>query len=308
MLADSVIIEGLTAAASLPRIEYVFDIGSDSGRLPQRRADGPPITVAQTLTLLVEHVPRAGGRYRGAGRRTLWPYQMLADEPQPDVFLADLADGGSDGWSNRGVENAGDDVARIQLVRRDLVGNGVGCRVQHLVGDVAQVAVEQPAEEPRESEHVVDLIGEVASPGGHDSRMLLRLHRVDFRDGVGQPEDDRILGHVRHVLAVEQVGSRDSDEDVSADQHLLEEPVRFSGLVFSTSQRRMSDEPSGASYTAPLLSQPMIMVAPCRFSSRMIADPAAPTPEMTNLTLEMSLRTTRNALISAASTTIAVPC
>ncbi len=88
----------------------------------------------------------------------------------------------------------------------------------------------------------------------------------------------------------------------------LREPLRFSALVFSTSHRRMSEDPSGASYTAPLLSQPMIMVAPCRFSSRMIAEPAAPTPEITNRTSEMSLFTTRSALINAASTTMAVPC
>ena len=52
----------------------------------------------------------------------------------------------------------------------------------------------------------------------------------------------------------------------------------------------------------------MIVVAPWRSSSRMIADPAAPTPETTNDTSAMSLSTTRSALISAASTTIAVPC
>jgi hypothetical protein len=28
--------KGLTVVTSLPRIEYVFDIGSDSSRLPQR--------------------------------------------------------------------------------------------------------------------------------------------------------------------------------------------------------------------------------------------------------------------------------
>ena len=58
-------------------------------------------------------------------------------------------------------------------------------------------------------------------------------------------------------------------------------PDRFSAFVWSTSQRRIGDEPSGASHTAPLLSQPMIVVAPCRSSSRMIAEPAAPTPETT---------------------------
>ena len=52
----------------------MFDIGSVSSRFPQRRVRVEPPSFPHSsappkLTLLVEHIPRAGGRYRGAGRR-----------------------------------------------------------------------------------------------------------------------------------------------------------------------------------------------------------------------------------------------
>jgi hypothetical protein len=78
-----------------------------------------------------------------------------------------------------------------------------------------------------------------------------------------------------------QVRSRDADE-TSARRALFERARGFSTLVSPPANAACAEDPSGASYTAPLLSQPMILVAPCRFNSRMIAEPAAPTPEITN--------------------------
>ena len=52
----------------------------------------------------------------------------------------------------------------------------------------------------------------------------------------------------------------------------------------------------------------MIEPAPWACSSRMMAWPAAPTPDTTTETSCSRLPTTRSALVSAASTTIAVPC
>ena len=52
----------------------------------------------------------------------------------------------------------------------------------------------------------------------------------------------------------------------------------------------------------------MMSVKPWWCSSWMIARPAAPTPQTTTRTSFGSFFTTRSALVSAASTTIAVPC
>ena len=66
--------------------------------------------------------------------------------------------------------------------------------------------------------------------------------------------------------------------------------------------------PSLPRYTAPLMSQEITFRAPALSSSLSTAVPAAPAPAMTILTSDSSLPTTRSALVSAASTTMAVPC
>jgi hypothetical protein len=52
------------------------------------------------------------------------------------------------------------------------------------------------------------------------------------------------------------------------------------------------------------------MTSPTPWASRsfMIAVPAAPAPETTTRTSDSALPTTRSALVSAASTQMAVPC
>ena len=59
---------------------------------------------------------------------------------------------------------------------------------------------------------------------------------------------------------------------------------------------------------APCRSYAMMSPTPWRSSSFMIAVPAAPAPETTTRTSARCLPTTRSALVSAASTQIAVPC
>ena len=58
----------------------------------------------------------------------------------------------------------------------------------------------------------------------------------------------------------------------------------------------------------PLLSKAMMLLAPESIKSFRIATPAAPAPLSTIFTFERSLFTKRSALMSAARTTIAVPC
>ncbi len=88
----------------------------------------------------------------------------------------------------------------------------------------------------------------------------------------------------------------------------LSVPSWREGLVFWAIQLRYWSSPSCPACTAPLRPQPMISPAPWAFSSRMIALPAAPTPDTTIRQSSIRLSSTRSAFDSAASTTIAVPC
>ena len=66
---------------------------------------------------------------------------------------------------------------------------------------------------------------------------------------------------------------------------------------------------SSPAWIAPLRSQATMWPTPCACSSRMMACPAAPTPQTTIAdVLDVACPTTRSALVRAARTTIAVPC
>ena len=98
--------------------------------------------------------------------------------------------------SNPFVKRIRNDIIRGELGRIDEVRNRVSGRDLHLVVDVACAHIERPAEDARESENVVDLIGEVASPGADDRcTRLLRELRHDLRNGICHREEDRIFGH-----------------------------------------------------------------------------------------------------------------
>ena len=84
-------------------------------------------------------------------------------------------------------------------------------------------------------------------------------------------------------------------------------PERFSKLVLSTSHRRMSEDPSGASYTA------LAVAADDHGRPLSLQQPDDRRPRRTDTGDDESdfrdvLGTTRSALISAPNTTIAVPC
>ena len=86
------------------------------------------------------------------------------------------------------------------------------------------------------------------------------------------------------------------------------EPVTLSSLVCSASQASSPVSPSRPRWTTPSMSATTTCAAPAASSSLMIAVPAAPAPDMTIRTSAIRLSTTRRALKSAASTTMAVPC
>src|SRR3954447_9241176 len=79
---------------------------------------------------------------------------------------------GGDGGVHLGMEDAGDDVVRVQLALGDRGGDGLGGGDQQGVGDRVRRGVQQSAEHSGEGQHVVDLVRVVRPPGGHHARVL----------------------------------------------------------------------------------------------------------------------------------------
>ena len=80
------------------------------------------------------------------------------------------------------------------------------------------------------------------------------------------------------------------------------------GLVTAASSRWAGERVSSPSASAPSRSTTTTSTAPAASSRVTIAVPAAPAPETTMRTSPSAFLTQRRALVSAASTTIAVPC
>ena len=120
------------------------------------------------------------------------------------------------------VEDAGDDVFGAEFGVADAAGDGFGGRHFHAFGDGVGAAVEGTAEDAREAEDVVDLVGVVAAAGGHDGDVGGGLFGHDFGDGVRHGEDDWVFGHALQVLDVEHTGSGEADEDVCTFDHFGE--------------------------------------------------------------------------------------
>ncbi len=101
----------------------------------------------------------------------------------------------------------------------------------HLVVDLGGADIERPAENPRERQHVVDLIRQIASPGRRDRRaMRLGLIRKDLRNRVRTGKDDRILCHRLHHLPGQHARSGDSDENVRPPDGLGERTDNMGGI------------------------------------------------------------------------------
>ena len=116
------------------------------------------------------------------------------------------------------VEGAGHD-ARLGQVAGDDVGQRLGGGELHPLGDRGGPHVERAAEDAGEGEHVVDLVGVVAAPGGDDRGVPVGDLGVRPRGRVGQREDDRVVGHRGHRLLGHRPAGH-ADEDVGAGQRV----------------------------------------------------------------------------------------
>src|SRR3990170_7308072 len=99
------------------------------------------------------------------------------------------------GRSNLLVEYARNDVFGPELLLGHAGGDGMRRRELHLVVDEPGADVEEPAEEAREAEHVVDLVRVVAAPGSHDLHVTQGLLWLDLGHRVGHREDDAVARH-----------------------------------------------------------------------------------------------------------------
>src|SRR6185503_3565650 len=124
-------------------------------------------------------------------------------------------------------------VQRRDRVRHVLLGEQRECtrrRHLHLFIDFGRADIQRAAENEREAEDVVDLIGIVAASRRDDRVVPHRAYffRQNFRNGIRQREDDRMLGHRLDHLARDGAGNREADEHVGADERVLDRArVRF---------------------------------------------------------------------------------
>ena len=88
----------------------------------------------------------------------------------------------------------------------------------HRLVDAGGAGVESATEDVGKTEHVVDLVGEIAAAGGHDhvAAGFQRQFGMNLRVRVGQGKDDRTVGHGRQHLGAEDVGAGHADEHVRA--------------------------------------------------------------------------------------------
>ena len=212
--------------------------------------------------------------------------------------------------ATRGSSGARHDARPARRSSATTVGDRVGGGDLHRLGDRGRAGVERAPEDARERQHVVDLVGEVAAPGGDDRRVARGDRRVHLGRRVGQREDRPARRHPGQRRLVDRAAG-DADEDVGAAQRLGDpagDPARVgrsrparpcsrAGRPGRRAARRGSRQT-----TAPALTAGRDAASWCT------ATPAAPAP-LTTMRRSASLRSSSNAALrSAASTTIAVPC
>ncbi len=110
---------------------------------------------------------------------------------------------------------AGDFFADVGLGQ---IGNLAHAGELHGLGDLGGAAVQCTSEDVREAQDVVDLVGVVRTAGGDDAVRACGFGQfgADFGFGVGQGQDDRLVGHGFDHVHRHHAGGRAAEEDVSA--------------------------------------------------------------------------------------------
>ena len=77
---------------------------------------------------------------------------------------------------------------------------------------VARAHVERAAEDAREAEDVVDLVGVVRAAGRHDPHVGAASSGIDLGVGVGHREDHRVVVHARERLGGQDARAGEADQ------------------------------------------------------------------------------------------------
>ncbi|KEH12384.1 hypothetical protein GY15_21180 [Delftia sp. 670] len=145
-------------------------------------------------------------------------------------LFGSLGHGRRDAQDQAGVEGRGDQVVGAELQLLALVGSGdfiadvllgqcgdfAHAGQLHGFGDLGGAAVQRATEDVGEAQDVVDLVGVVRTARGHDAVRAHGLGQLgaDLGFGVGQGQDDGLVGHGLDHVGSEHAGSRAAQEDV----------------------------------------------------------------------------------------------
>ena len=153
-------------------------------------------------------------------------------------FHGRLCNGRCNDAEQAGIEGFGDQILPPELqVLTTVDGGGFGsgrltsqfrdpldASDLHVIVDGGRPDIERTAEDKREAQDVVDLIGQVRATGGENDvgGRLARFLRVDFRVRVGQREHDRLRGHALHLRTRKNTRASEAQEQVRPIDHIIE--------------------------------------------------------------------------------------
>ena len=197
--------------------------------------------------LLVDALQRAGDRVAAGGQVALVLLKIGDLAARRAGLHRGLGDGGGNPRDQPGVERHRDNVFRPEFRPGPLIGRGdlirhvlsgqLGQRPDggdfHFHVDLRRAHIQRAAEQVREAQHVIHLVGIVRAPRRHD-RVITHFGdflRGDFRIRVGHRENDRIFGHrADHILGDGALG-RKAEENIGAVHRLRKRAlVGFGGM------------------------------------------------------------------------------
>ena len=178
-----------------------------------------------------------------------------------------------------------------------------------LLGDAGDAFVECAAEYARVRERVINLIREVAAARSDDRcARALCLVRHDFRNGIGERENNRARRHELDVVGSEESFARDSHENIGSGERLSQSASNLARIGKRGEFLFMVIEVCAvrADSACPIEQDD---VGNAR-SMQQFGDSGAswPAPLMTTLRPLKFFFTTLAAFVRPASTTMAVPC
>ena len=114
------------------------------------------------------------------------------------------------------------------------IGNGFNRRQLHFFSNGRCAHIQSATEDEREAQHIVHLV-RIIRTSRRDNGIVtdgLHLMRQNFRCGIGQCQNQRILGHLGHHLRLEHPAGGKAQEDISAFNHFCQlTGIRLLGIA-----------------------------------------------------------------------------